>query len=337
MSMAESRKILVTGSSGTIGTRLCETLIEKGYQVTGVDKKCNRWSEKVNAFTVIGDIRNRGFFKILPRDFDVIINLAANVRVYGSVKNPALARDNLEMLFNMLEFARIRNINKFIFASSREVYGNSGKVLHSEEEADIRNCESPYAASKFGGEALVRACHQCYGMNFVIVRFSNVYGMYDDSDRVIPLFIRLAKENRNLVVYGKEKLLDFTYIDDAISGLMKCLENFGRVKNDCFNITSGKGVSLLEIAQLIIKIMNAKNKIIVRETRKGEVTKFIADISKARQRLSFKPKIQITKGIRKTIDWYLGTLYGGEDYVFSSQEACKEAKTKYRDKYQSTM
>jgi nucleoside-diphosphate-sugar epimerase len=119
-------KILVTGSSGTIGTALCEALMEMGYKVEGIDIKHNKWSEKVDRITAIGDIRDKNFFSKLPRsDFDMIIPLAANARVYNLVKNPILARDNFEILFNILEFSRLNNVDRFIFASSREVYGNS--------------------------------------------------------------------------------------------------------------------------------------------------------------------------------------------------------------------
>ncbi len=159
-----------------------------------------------------------------------------------------MAKDNFITLYNVLEFCRKNSIKKFIFASSREVYGNSEKIVHSENEAYVRDCESPYTASKIGGEALIHAYNQCFGLNFVILRFSNVYGMYDNSDRLIPLFIRLTKGNTNLIVYGKEKFLDFTYIDDAISGIMGCIKNFDRIKNDVFNIASGKGTSIVEIA-----------------------------------------------------------------------------------------
>ena len=302
-------RILVTGSSGTIGTRLCEKLLEENYAIIGVDLKPNRWNDRINKLTIIGDLRDKETFKNLPKDVDLVVHLAANARVYNLVVDPSLARDNFEILFNTLEFCRRNDIKRFIFASSREVYGNSNQIVHSENEAYVRNCESPYAASKIGGEALVHAYQQCYGINFIIIRFSNVYGMYDDSDRVIPLFIKLAKENRDLVVYGKEKLLDFTYIDDAISGVLKCIENFEQVKNDVFNIASGKAISIVELAQLIQKYMHSKSKIVIKETRTGEVMKFIADISKAKEKLGYEPKTTIDEGIKKSIKWYVKGVY----------------------------
>ncbi len=307
--MALIRNILVTGSSGTIGTRLCEKLLERDYAVKGVDWVPNKWSERINSFTTIADLRSREQMEILPTDADLVVHLAANARVYNLVLDPRLARDNFETLFNVIEFCRKNAIKRILFASSREVYGNSDQIVHSENEAYVRNCESPYTASKVGGEALVHAYHQCYGMGFVIVRFSNVYGMYDDSDRVVPLFIKKAAEGTDFIVYGEKKLLDFTYIDDAVCGVLKCVEKFDEVHNDVFNIASGEGISLVEVARKIQSAMAEKNKLAVEPSRTGEVEKFIANISKAKQILGYGPEIMIEEGIEKSVQWYLENLY----------------------------
>jgi UDP-glucose 4-epimerase len=212
-----------------------------------------------------------------------------------------MARDNLEMLFNLLEFCRLNDIKKFIFASSREVYGNSGLSLCTEEDARVKNCESPYTASKIGGEALIHAYHQCYGIDFIILRFSNVYGMYDDSDRVIPRFIRQTLKNEDLTVYGKNKMLDFTYIDDTVDGIIRCVEHFSKVKNSVFNIASGKSVPIIEIAEQIIQGMRGKNSVVLKNNRRGEVIQSSIDISKAHRELGYSPKTQIHDGIKKTL------------------------------------
>ncbi len=299
------KKILVTGSSGTIGTRLCEKLLENGYEVVGVDYKLNGWSEKINCTKIKVDLRNKeDVLNKLPKDVDLIIHLAANARVYNLVVDPSLARDNFEMLFNVLEFTRINNIKRFMFSSSREVYGNSDKVIHKEDEAYVKNCESPYTASKIGGEALVHSYQQCYGINFIIFRFSNVYGMYDCSDRVVPLFIKRCKEGKDLIIFGKEKLLDFTYIDDTIAGILQCIKNFNEIKNEVFNLAYGQGTSILEVAQLIKELLKTNNKIEIRENRTGEVIKYIADISKAKEKIGYNPQTTIAEGVRKSIDWY---------------------------------
>ncbi len=185
------KKILITGSSGTIGTKLGEKLLNLGYEIIGVDWKTNKWHKNLEKRTIHLDLRNKNLvLKKLPNKVDLIIHLAANARVYELVKNPDLARDNMITTYNILEYARINKIKNILFASSREVYGNTKKAKHKEEDVKIENCESPYSASKIAGEALIHSYHKCFGINYVITRFSNVYGMYDESDRAIPLFIR---------------------------------------------------------------------------------------------------------------------------------------------------
>ncbi|HKM77113.1 MAG TPA: NAD-dependent epimerase/dehydratase family protein [Candidatus Bathyarchaeia archaeon] len=298
-------KILVTGSSGMIGTRLCEELLARNYHVTGFDLKPNRWISKVNERTVIGDLRDPSSLGAMSGNWDVVVHLAGNARVYELVVNPVLARESLQMVMNVLEFMRLRKLPKIIYASSREVYGNRYRIRCSENaSAHVEDCESPYAASKLGGEAMIHAYHHCYGLNYIILRFSNVYGRYDNSDRVIPLFIKLARGNKEAVIYGKRKLLDFTYIDDAVEGIIKAIERFERAGNDVFNIASGEAVSLVHVARLIKKYMPANNNIIMADNRTGEVVRFAADITKAKRKLAYKPKTGIELGIQKTIKWY---------------------------------
>ena len=165
--MSNKRKsIIVTGSSGTIGTRLMQTLISKGYKVIGIDKVKNKWDKKVNSLTKIIDLRNQSKLLELNVKADIIIHLAANARVYNLVVNPKLAKDNVSTVFNVCEFARKKNIKKILFASSREVYGDSGLILHSEEDAYMKNCESPYTASKVFGETLITSYMKCYEINY---------------------------------------------------------------------------------------------------------------------------------------------------------------------------
>ncbi|MFC1926554.1 NAD-dependent epimerase/dehydratase family protein [Chloroflexota bacterium] len=307
--MNDIKRILVTGSSGTIGTRLCQLLLGEGYEVTGVDRKPNKWSGQVNNLTIIGDLTDRKVLDNLPGNLDLVIHLAANARVYELVKNPNLARDNFETLFNVMEFARRNKIKRVFFSSSREVYGNSDKIIHNEDESYVRNCESPYTATKIGGEALVHAYQMCYGIDFVILRFSNVYGMYDESDRVVPLFIRLTKENKDLVVYGKDKLLDFTYIDDAVGGIIRAIKIFEKTKNDTYNLSSGEGTTLIEIAQMIRLMMGGKNQIKDSKSRTGEIIRFVADLTKAKILLGYEPKIKVQEGIKRSTEWYTKTIW----------------------------
>lgn len=298
-------KILVTGSSGTIGTRLCEKLLKTDHEIVCVDWEPNQWIKEIDDQTLRIDLRDKNALDQIPTDIDLIVHLAANARVYELVVHPDRALDNFITLFNTLEFARKNDVKKFIFASSRESYGNIDVERITEEMADVVNCESPYTASKIGGEALVRSYEGCYGIDMVIFRFSNVYGMYDNSVRVVPQFIRKARKNETLTVFGKEKCLDFTYIDDCIDGIMLVIEKFESVKNDVYNLAFGKGATLLHLAERTIELLKSSSTIDLQEARTGEVIKYIADITKARNKLGYEPKVSFDEGIEKSVEWYL--------------------------------
>lgn len=297
-------KILLTGSSGTIGTALFEKL-SLFHQVIGVDIKQNAWNQRLNDNTVNIDLRDAENLSCLPPDLDLVIHFAANARVYELVEKPDLAMDNLAMTFNILEYMRQNNIKNIIFASSRETYGNimQDRAI-GEEMVRLDNCESPYAATKMAAEALIHAYNKAYDIDFIILRFSNVYGRYDDSDRVIPVWIRELLRSRDITVYGLNKSLDFTYIDDTIDGIVKVIDNFERVSGNTLNIACGQEVALLWVAEKLAELLGADSNIRVTESRRGEVWKFEADISKARKLLDYEPKVHIEEGLKKTVKWY---------------------------------
>lgn len=298
-------KILITGSSGTIGTRLFEKLLEKNYRVIGFDKKPNKWHPRLNKLTIIGNLLNKKDVGKLPGDFDLVIHLAANPRVYDLVLSPDLALENIITTYNILEFCRDKKIKNLIFSSSRETYGNRRETITKEKDINIYFCESPYAASKISSEALIYSYSKCYGIDYIIFRLSNVYGMYDQNPRFIPLLVEKMQKNQNINIYGKNKVLDFTYIDDCIQGIMKGIEKFTTTKNNVLNIGSGRGENLIDVAGIMKKKLSSKSKIFVKKNRTGEVVKYIADISKAGKLLDYNPKYNIERGINLTIDWYL--------------------------------
>src|SRR3989338_2846533 len=286
-------KILVTGSSGTIGTRLCEKLLEAGFNVTGADWEPNKWNKNIQAITTQIDLRDA--HKLEAESWklkaDLIVHLAANARVYELVEDPSRARDNIITTFNLLEFARKNHIKKFIFASSRETYGNTPKEKLKENDANFQACESPYTASKIAGEAMVEAYKRCYTMDTIVFRFSNVYGMYDDSVRVVPLFFHQARMGEPLTVFGKEKCLDFTYIDDTVDAILLAIKQFDHAKNDTYNIATGTGTTLSHLAARIKELTGSSSQIHTGEVRTGEIVKFVADISKAKEKLGYQPNV----------------------------------------------
>ena len=151
---------------------------------------------------------------------------------------------------------------------------------------------------------MVWAYQRCYGIDSIIFRFSNVYGMYDESDRLVPLFIGRARRGDDLIVYGKDKILDFTYIDDTVDGMLSGIRNFDAAKNDTYNLAYGKGISLVDVAKEMKRLIGSKSKVDVRKSRVGEVVRYIADIKKAKRVLGYKPKIHIEEGLKKSVEWY---------------------------------
>jgi len=299
-------KVLVTGSSGQIGTNLALALQARGDEVVGIDIRPNTWTDKIQ--TVLLDLRTARLEDFPPGPFDVVVHLAAHAKVYELVENPSRALENVTMCFAALDFAR-RTKAPFIFGSSREVYGDIHRHVTDEAAADFVVAESPYSASKIAGEAFVYSYSECYGLPYLVFRFSNVYGRYDNDiermDRVLPLFIHKIHRGEPITVYGKEKVLDFTYVDDCINGIVHGIDALvsGRVVNQTINLANGEGRTLVDAVNIISLALGKKAHVTYEPARPGEVTRYVADISKARELLDYQPQTPLTAGIPKAIEW----------------------------------
>jgi len=312
--------VLVTGSSGTLGTALCERLMHEEYTVYGTDLVGNPWNDAIDERTTVIDLCDETELSRLPTEVDMIVHLSAHARVHRLVQRPQLAMENLEMTFNLLDFARRHDVPNVVFSSSREVYGNTEQVVYDETATHTDSCESPYTASKIGGEALVDSFNTCYGLSTSVLRFSNVYGRYDISDRVVPLFIAKSCNGESLTVFGNKKVLDFTYLDDCVDGIYRVIDQYPKAKETTFNIASGRGYSLLELAEIVNEHTPGSSDITVQSSRIGEVDRYIADISKAKRMLDFRPKYSLSDGIAETINWYTDRPSVLED-ITASQNA----------------
>jgi nucleoside-diphosphate-sugar epimerase len=298
-------RVLVTGSSGTVGTALCLALQKQNVQVIPLDIRGNIWSDELNRQTIKMDLRQTLNSSKLPGRVDLIVHLAANARVHELVVYPKLALDNYLMVSNVLEFTRTQKIPRFLFSSSREIYGESSRSTpRKESDTAVGNIKSPYTASKFGAEALIHAYRHCYDLSTVIIRLSNVYGRYDVSERVIPLYFYNALRNRDLVVFGKEKKFDFTYIDDCIDGLCRAAARFDKVAGETFNLSTGRGEKLWDLAKSVVRETETDSQIILGQKRTGEISTFVGNIALARRKLDYKPKVSLSEGLPKAWKWY---------------------------------
>jgi len=305
--------ILITGSSGQIGTNLALRLLDTGHQVFGVDKRLNTWTDRIT--TMLQDLAApyrdfvSGIGSVPYPKVDAVIHLAANAKVHELVQHPHRAMENIALTFNVLEYCR-HNQLPVIFASSREVYGDIHRYITEEQHADFSFTESPYSASKVAGEALIYSYARCYGLRYLVFRFSNVYGRYDNDiermERVIPLFIQTMRRGQPVTVYGQEKTLDFTYVDDCVDGIVAGIERLlgGRVANQTINLAYGQGNTLVRMAELIAEALGVPAKINVEPSKRiGEVTRYIADISKAIELLGYQPRVPLDEGIHRAVAW----------------------------------
>jgi len=302
-------KILVTGSSGQIGTNLAEALVARGHTPVGVDIRPNPWLSGLK--TLIADLTApppalvQG---LVSERFDCIVHLAAHAKVYELVENPSKALDNVRMAFNVLEISR-KSRTPFIFGSSREVYGDITRHITDETHADFVIAESPYSASKIAGEAFVYSYSRCYDLRYVVFRFSNVYGRYDNDlsrlERVVPLFIDRIERGEPITIYGPEKVLDFTFVDDCVSGIVSGIERLadGRVADETINLAYGGGHTLQHLVEIISEALAAVPRVTYLPTRPGEVTRYVANISKAERLLGYAPQTALEEGIPKEIEW----------------------------------
>ena len=305
-------RILITGSSGQIGTNLALRLMEDGHEVFGVDKRLNTWTD---AFPyILQDLS--GHYPIHPDgiggvdypEVDLVVHLAAHAKVHQLVRYPHGALENIAMTYNVLEYCRQKN-TPVVFSSSREVYGDIHRFETEENNADFAFTESPYSASKIAGEALVYSYARCYDIRYLVFRFSNVYGRFDNDiermERVIPLFIRKISNNEDIIVYGPEKVLDFTYVDDCVDGITRGIHALaaGKVSNETINLAFGQGNSLVRMAELVGAAVGVEPRMTLQPALVGEVTRYVADIRKAQQLLGYQPKVSLDEGIERTVAW----------------------------------
>ena len=300
-------KALITGSSGQIGTNVALALRERGHEVVGIDNRRNTWTQAIE--TVQLDL-TRAKPSDLPagKQFDIVLHFAANAKVFELVQHPERAMDNITMLFGVLDYCR-QNGLPIVFASSREVYGDIHRHVTEEAAADFVVAESPYSASKIAGEAFIYSYGQCYDLPFLVFRFSNVYGRYDNDidrlERVIPLFMHRIASGTPITLYGPEKVLDFTYVDDCAAGIIAGVDALlaGRVTGETINLAYGRGSTLIDMMNILGLAVGKEPNVTIEPTRVGEVTHYVADITKARTLLGYDPQVPLSSGLIRSVAW----------------------------------
>jgi UDP-glucuronate 4-epimerase len=308
---------LVTGGAGFIGSHVCERLLLSGHAVWAFDdlnpfydpqlkrRNLSVLHSLARPFEFVhGDLTNRTAVDELLGSvkFDQIIHLAARAGVRPSLEEPALyQRVNVEGTVNLLEAARASGVRKIAIASSSSVYGVNSKVPFAESDP-IFSAISPYAASKLACEALGHVYHHVYDLDVVMLRFFTVYGPRQRPDLAIHKFARLIRAGKPIPVYGDGSTArDYTFISDILEGIMACtVREFGY---EIFNLGESQTVTLNRLIELLENALGYKAIIDRQPLQPGDVPVTCADISKARRKLGYHPRVKIEQGIPLFVDW----------------------------------
>lgn len=312
-------KILLTGHAGFIGSHLAEHFLEAGHDVVGLDNRdpfydpalkernLNRARDYAGFEDLSADLRDPEAYARIPDDVDTVVHMAALAGVRPSIRDPDRYQDvNVGGSTRLLEFARARDVARFIFASSSSVYGNNRKVPFAEEDRVDRPI-SPYAATKKAGELLAHTYAHLFGLRMICLRFFTVYGPRQRPDLAIHKFARLLAAGSSIPMFGDGTTRrDYTYIDDIVQGVEGALRwtvDAGDGEYEIVNLGESRTVALSEMIRIVGEEMGVEPDIERLPPQPGDVEQTWADISRARELLGYDPSTDFREGVRRFVEW----------------------------------
>ena len=310
------QEILVTGGAGFIGSHLVEKLLNNNYAVTVVDNFDPYYSREIKmsnmanfidssfvTFVELDILNNEDIYSKLDREYGAIVHLAAKAGVRPSIQDPIIYQDvNVKGTQNLLEFAKVKNIKQFIFASSSSVYGINRNFPWKESDA-VLNPISPYASTKISAELLGHVYSHLYGMRFIALRFFTVFGPRQRPDLAIHLFSKKILNDEEINLFGNGSTRrDYTYVSDTVQGIFNAI-HYTRTLYEVFNLGNHHTVSLSEMLSTIEDVFEKKAKIKYLPEQMGDVPITFADISKAEQLLNYIPRTNFKDGVVNFKNW----------------------------------
>ena len=313
-------KILVTGGAGFIGGNFVHHMVNKypDYEIVNLDlltyagnlETLKPVEDKPNYKFYRGDIADSDFIMDLfeKEKFDVVVNFAAESHVDRSITDPGIfVHSNVLGTVTLLDACRKYGIKRYHQVSTDEVYGDlplDRPDLFFTEETPIHT-SSPYSSSKAGADLLVLAYHRTYGLPVTISRCSNNYGPYHFPEKLIPLMIANALNDKPLPVYGEGRnVRDWLYVEDHCKAIDLIIHK-GRV-GEVYNIGGHNEMKNIDIVKLICKELGKPESLITHVTdRKGHDMRYAIDPTKIHNELGWLPETKFADGIKKTIKWYL--------------------------------
>jgi UDP-glucose 4-epimerase len=314
MQLADKR-ILVTGGAGLVGSHITDLLVHhKMGEVIVLDNFVRGRRENLNwalanePVTIIeGDIRDSKLLAEVIQGVDVVFHQAA-IRITQCVDEPRLALEVLaDGTFNVLEAAVSARVKKVVVASSASVYGLAEEFPTPEHHHPYNN-RTLYGAAKLFNEALLRSFHDMYGLDYVALRYFNVYGPRMDTygaytEVLIRWMERIAAGQPPLIFGDGTQTMDFIYIDDIARANVLAAQC--DVTDEVFNVASGVETSLNELAHALLRVMNSQLKPEYGPERKvNPVPRRLADVDKAQRMLGFRAQVSLEEGLRRLVDWW---------------------------------
>ena len=309
------KSILVTGGAGFIGSNFVHYMLNKysDYRIIVLDALTyagNRANlknlERDNRFLFIhGNIKDEKIVNNLMSNVDTVVNFAAETHVDRSIHEAGDFIDtDIHGTFVLLEAAKKYKIERFLHISTDEVYGSADVEGESFNEDDPLRPNSPYSSSKAGADLLVRSYNVTYGVPTLITRSSNNYGPYQYPEKLIPLFVTNAIDDKSLPLYGDGKnIRDWIYVEDNCSGVDAVLHNgeLGQI----YNIGGGNERENIFITKTILNLLDKSESLIKAvEDRPGHDRRYSIETKKIEQ-LGWRPQVDLKNGLKKTVDWYV--------------------------------
>ena len=305
---------LITGIGGFIGSSLARALLSRGEQVRGVDNFSTGNRDNIAGILDRIDFREADILDLdamhaACSGVDFVLHQAAIPSVPKSVLDPLGSnRTNVDGTVNVLVAARDAKVKRVVYAASSSAYGDTPTLPKREEMKP--DPISPYAVAKLASEQYMISFFRCYRLETVCLRYFNIFGPRQDPSSpysgVLAKFITQMLHGEQPAIYGDgEQSRDFTYIDNAVeANLLACNAPAAQAAGQVFNVATGRRVTLNETFQLLQGLTSYKGQPIYGQERGGDIKHSLADISKAKSGLGYRPNVDFEEGLRRTVDWY---------------------------------
>lgn len=320
-----SNEAVVTGVAGFLGSNLAEHLMEEGYEITGIDNFHSSYSEEIKRdnlnqvrrksenldreFDFIeGSVLKKSDLDRLPNEPDLVFHLAAIAGTRASIEEPSKYMNvNIQGTSKLIE--SFESIGKIVFISSSSIYGDLNvNELPTKENSELSPI-TPYALSKINAEKIVKLYSDIYDYKYSIVRPFTVYGPRQKPDQAVISFLRRIASGEPISVYGNgSQTRDFTYVKDAVRGILEAAES----GNGVYNIARGERRSVNELIEIIENQVDITVDIEYSDRHSGDVSHTHADVSKAKEELDYEPKIDLEEGIERTVEWFDNSFYSSK-------------------------